>query len=68
MYKEYRFPTPDRAFKKQKEIKKIYGYKPEVFAIKASDGSAWFSIVTPVGLIPIIGKENKKDKELFDLW
>ena len=60
-YKEYRFPTPDKAFQKQKEMKKTFGYKPEVYAIKASDGTAWFSIVHPTGLIPM----NKKDK-VFD--
>lgn len=56
MYKEYRFPTPNKAIAKQKQMKKEYGYKPEIFQIKTKSGQMWFSIVHPEGLIPI----NKK--------
>jgi hypothetical protein len=61
-YKEYRFNTPDKAFQKQKEMKRNFGYKPEVYAIKTSDGSAWFGFAVPHGIIPV----NRKDK-IFDL-
>jgi hypothetical protein len=63
MYNEYRYPSPEQAAKKQREIKKQYGYKPEVYLIQPNPNSkdVFFSIVTPKGLVPI----NRKDK-IFD--
>jgi hypothetical protein len=61
MYKEYRFLEPEKAAKKQKEIKKEFGYKPEIYLMRPKPNSpTYFSIVTPEGLIPI--NRNKKDR------
>ena len=64
MYDEYRFKNPEQAARKQKEIKKQYGYKPEVYLIQ-NPTQTWFGFAIPKGIVPI----NKKDKlgsKVFD--
>jgi hypothetical protein len=67
MYSEYRFPQPEQAMKKQREIKKQYGYKPEVYLMRPSPNSnTYFSIVIPKGLVPINKKKDNLGNKVFD--
>lgn len=50
MYKELKFSTFGKAKVVQKQMKKEYGYKPEIFKVTSPSKERFFTIVKPKGL------------------
>ena len=49
-YTEYDFKTMEKAKKKQKNIKKMFGYTPEIFKLSKEGVKPFYKIVQPKNL------------------